>query len=238
MRPFGSAKSLEMRRRLAMKLLDAELSLHEVARRIGCHASSVMRWRDARSQHGDDGLKPKPVSGRPPKLTPRQRKRLVSLLQKGAMAHGYRTELWTTARIAELIEKTFGVRYHRDHIGRLMASLGWSYQKPERRALQRDEKAIQQWKRKQWPRIKKNAARLGAHIVFIDESGFLLIPLCERHGHPGVRLLFIIIIIVMTAFPLSRAYRSVPSANGSVFTTSFTTRTSSRRKSVNFSATC
>jgi len=71
------------------------------------------------------------------------------------MANGYRTELWTTARIAELIEKKFGVRYHRDHIGRLMASLGWTYQKPARRALQRDERKIEQWKKEDWPRIKK-----------------------------------------------------------------------------------
>lgn len=155
MRPYGSQRVLEMRRRRAIRLLDDGLTLHEVARRIGCHASSVMRWRDARDKHGDKGLKPKPVPGRPRKLTVRQRKRLVALLKKGAMAHGYRTELWTTARIAELIERSFAVHYHRDHVGRLMASLGWSYQKPERRALQRNEEAIEEWKRKEWPRIKK-----------------------------------------------------------------------------------
>ena len=155
MRPYGSQSNLEKRRRKAIHLLDDGLSLHEVARRIGCHASSVMRWRDARNKHGEKGLKPKPVPGRPRKLTVRQRKRLVALLKKGAMAHGYRTELWTTARIAELIKRTFAVHYHRDHVGRLMASLGWSYQKPERRALQRNEEAIEEWKHKEWPRIKK-----------------------------------------------------------------------------------
>lgn len=155
MRPFGSAKQLERRRRRAMKLLDSGLSLNEVARRIGCNASSVMRWRDARKQHGEPGLASKPVPGRPPKLTARQKKRLISLLLKGAMASGYQTQLWTTARIAQLIERTFGISYHRDHVGRLMAALGWSYQKPDKRALARDEQAIQAWKRKQWPRIKK-----------------------------------------------------------------------------------
>ena len=71
------------------------------------------------------------------------------------MAHGYRTELWTTARIAELIEREFGVTYHRDHVGRLMHNLGWSHQKPKRRALERNENNIEQWKRKEWPRVKK-----------------------------------------------------------------------------------
>ena len=71
------------------------------------------------------------------------------------MAHGYRTELWTTARIAEIIKKTFAVPYHRDHVGRLMHKLGWSHQKPESRALQRDEERIAHWKRREWPRVKK-----------------------------------------------------------------------------------
>jgi transposase len=155
MRPFGSPKQLEKRRHKAMELLDSGLSLNAVARKISCNASSVMRWRNKRDKHGDQGLKPKPVPGRPAKLTAQQKKRLISFLLKGAMANGYRTELWTTARIAELIEHNFAITYHRDHIGRLMASLGWSYQKPDKRALQRDEQAIQEWKRKEWPRIKK-----------------------------------------------------------------------------------
>lgn len=155
MRPFGSPKQLERRRRKAMELLDSGHSLNEVARRIGCNASSVMRWRNERQQHGDEGLKPKPVPGRPAKLKGSQKKSLVSILLKGAIANGYRTELWTTARIAALIELNFGITYHRDHIGRLMASLGWSYQKPEKRSLQRDEQAIEEWKRKEWPRLKK-----------------------------------------------------------------------------------
>lgn len=155
MRPFGSPLQLEVRRRKAMTLLDAGLSLNEVGRRTGASPSSVMRWRDERDAYGSDGLKPKPASGRPPRLSAKQRTRLTTLLLRGAMANGYRTELWTTARIAEMIEKTFGVHYHRDHIGRLMASLRWSYQKPDKRAMERNEEAIEAWKRKEWPRIKK-----------------------------------------------------------------------------------
>jgi transposase len=74
---------------------------------------------------------------------------------RGAIAHGYPTELWTCTRIADLIRVEFGVDYHRDHIGRLLHDLGWSYQKPERRALERDEAAIERWKHKDWPRVKK-----------------------------------------------------------------------------------
>ena len=154
-RPRGSAQELERRRHRAMKLLDEGRSLHEVGERIGCHASSVMRWRDARRQGGRKALKVRKASGRPSKLSEKQRAKLLELLLEGAMAHGYRTELWTTQRVAGLIEARFGVMYHRDHVGRLMRSLGWSCQKPERRAVERDEEAIKRWKRMAWPEVKK-----------------------------------------------------------------------------------
>lgn len=154
-RPKGSADLLADRRRRGLALLDSGCSLNEVGRQIGCGASSVMRWRDARSRQGERAFEVRFSPGRPLKLAIAQRKRLVRILLKGPMAQGYRTNLWTTARIAELVEREFAVRYHPDHIGRLMHSLGWTPQKPERRALERDEDQIERWKQKQWPRIKK-----------------------------------------------------------------------------------
>lgn len=155
MRPHGSPKQLEARRVRAIALVNEGRSLSEVARMVGSHASSVMRWRDAARRGGSAALKSKPAPGRPRKLTQRQTKRLVKLLLKGATAFGHSTELWTTRRIADLIEKEFGVSYHRDHVGRLLHRLDWSYQKPDRRALERDEQEIERWKREEWPRIKK-----------------------------------------------------------------------------------
>lgn len=155
MRPHGSPGMLEARRRRIIAFLKRNLSLHEIARRIGCHASSVLRWRNAFRSKGPEGLKPKPASGRPPKLSWQQKQRLVRLLAQGAVAHGYRTELWTTQRIADLIEQRLGVRYHRNHVGKLLHRVGWSHQKPERRAIEREEAAIQTWKQTVWPRVKK-----------------------------------------------------------------------------------
>src|SRR6516162_5192793 len=157
-RPKGSADLLEDRRKRALALLDHGYSLHEVGRRVGCAAVSVMLWRDARRRGGAQALKVRFSPGRPRKLEAAQGKRLVGLLLRGATAQGWRTNLWTTARIAELIRREFAIPYHRDHIGRLLHSLGWSVQKPERRALERDEEAIARWKRKDWPRIKKRCA--------------------------------------------------------------------------------
>ena len=155
MRPHGSPKTLEARRQRVVALLEQELSLHEIARRLGCHASSVLRWRNAWQAGGLDALKAKPAAGRPPRLTANQKARLVRLLTQGAMAHGYRTALWTTQRIAALIARRLGVRYHRNHVGKLLHQLGWSHQTPERRALERDDGAITAWKRSGWPRVKK-----------------------------------------------------------------------------------
>ncbi len=155
MRPHGSAQELERRRRSIIGLLRKKLSLHEIARRIGCHASSVLRWRDAWRRGGRAALKAKPASGRPPYLTPKQKRQFAVLLAQGAMAHGYRTESWTTRRIAALIERRFGVKYHRNHVGKLLHQLGWSHQKPERRAIERNQTAIAQWKRTIWPVVKK-----------------------------------------------------------------------------------
>jgi transposase len=156
MRPKGSADLLEHRRHRALALLDGgRRSLNEVARLVGSAASSVMRWRDARRRGGVKALKVRFSPGRPRRLTTAQRRSLVRRLLRGAMAYGYQTELWTTGRIADLIEREFAVRYHPDHVGRLLHDLNWSHQKPERRALERNTKAIERWKREHWPRVKK-----------------------------------------------------------------------------------
>jgi transposase len=146
---------LEYRRHHALELLDEGRSLHEVAGLVGCAPSSVMRWRDAREAGGEGALKVKPASGRPPKLTEKQKRSLEKILLKGPIASGYRTDLWTTARVAQVIERRFGVHYHRDHVGRLLGQMGWSHQKPERRASQRDEDRIADWVKNDWPRVKK-----------------------------------------------------------------------------------
>jgi len=184
MRPPGSPQQLEKRRRYAIRLLKAGKSLAAVARAMCASVSSVWEWWQAYRKHGSKGLRAKPTPGRPPGLSASQKKKLVQLLLRGPKAAGYKTELWTLKRIAQLIRRKFGIRYHPGHVWKLLTELGWSCQKPERRALQRDEAAIAHWKRYVWPQIKKKAKRLHAHLVFLDESGFLLIPNVKRTWAP------------------------------------------------------
>jgi transposase len=158
MRPKGSPRELERRREHAIALLESGHTPVHVARMLGVDRRSVRRWKSAHRKRGAKGIEARPTPGRPPKLDSRQRARLERLLLKGAKKAGYESDLWTCPRIAEVIFEQFGVDYHRDHIGRLLRSLGWSPQRPQRRAAERNEERIQGWIREDWPRIKKKPA--------------------------------------------------------------------------------
>lgn len=155
MRPSGSAEFLEQRRVRAILFLQDGIQPVEIARKIGVDRRSVRRWKAAFLKDGPGAIRAKPLSGRPAKLDPAEKKALESTLLQGARAVGYATDLWTCPRVAQMIHKTFGVRYHVDHIGRLLHSLGWSPQKPQRKAIERDEAAIQRWVKTTWPKVKK-----------------------------------------------------------------------------------
>ena len=155
MRPCGSKQKLEVRRRTAVELRKQGLSVRAVAGMVGSVPSSVVRWEQAFDRNGERGLDSIPQAGGKSRLSARQKRRLVKLLLRGPTAFGWRTELWTLSRVAEVIDRTFGVRYHISHVHRLLRSLKWSAQKPERLARERDDAAIETFRKKTWPAIKK-----------------------------------------------------------------------------------
>jgi transposase len=155
MRPVGKGTQLERRRQRAIALLKEGHAPVEVARLVGADRRSVRRWKAAYRKQGARGLAARAVPGRPSKLSPAQRRQLESLLVRGAAANGFESDLWTCPRVAQVITRRFGISYHVDHIGRLLRSLGWTPQRPTRRALERDEERIQRWIKQDWPRIKK-----------------------------------------------------------------------------------
>ena len=104
---------------------------------------------------GVEALKRQPAPGARPRLSEEQRHKVPELLARGAEAHGFRGELWTCERVAIVIRREFGVSYHPAHVSRLVRAEGLSLQKPQRRANQRDEEAIEDWKEKRWPSLKK-----------------------------------------------------------------------------------
>jgi transposase len=155
MRPSGTPQELEQRRVRGLHLLGEGFSPVEVARQIGVDRRSVRRWKAAARQGGASAVAAKPASGRPRRLSARDLRRLRRMLMKGALAVGLPTELWTCPRVSWLIQRHFGVHYHPAHVSRLLHGLGFSPQRPTRRALERDEERIRAWIEQDWPRVKK-----------------------------------------------------------------------------------
>jgi transposase len=155
MRTKGTAAELEMRRRIAGRLLLQGKKLQEVADAVAASMSSVKRWKKAVQEGGLDALAAKPQPGREPKLDEEQKAQLVETLLEGPIEAGYRTALWTCGRVAEVIQKRFHVNYHPCHVWKILRGLGWSCQKPEQKAREQDEKEVRRWRAVEWPRIKR-----------------------------------------------------------------------------------
>lgn len=157
-----------------------------IAEVLGVNKGTVSRWLAVAKAGGAEALLGHPGAGCPSKLTPAQLQTLPELLWHGAEAYGFRGDVWTCARIAQVIQWEFGVSYHRDHVSRLMKELGWTSQVPITRAMQRDEAAIEHWRGVVWPELRRQAVRERRTLVFIDESGFYLLPgLVKTYGPQG-----------------------------------------------------
>ena len=154
--------ALEQRRLQAAKLFEKGVTQAEVARQTGVSRESTRRWYNDWQNRGKAGLKQAGRAGRKPRLKPSQLEKLCKGLKEGPEVLGYGTGLWTTWRVADLIERQTGLKFHPGHVWRILRSLGWSCQRPTGRALQRDESAIQRWKQVRWPAIKKKPSRSGA----------------------------------------------------------------------------
>ena len=131
----------------------------EVAAAVGAPRQTVYRWLDVLSAEGLDGLRVMSKGGRPAQLDAEQHEELRRILLAGPQAAGFGTELWTIKRVRETIKRHFGVQYSEVHVWRLLGRLGFSSQKPEKRAKERDVQAIARWKKRTWPALKKSAAR-------------------------------------------------------------------------------
>ena len=148
-------RALERRRMWAARLLERGWSEAAVARRVGAHRQSVNRWARQLAAGGREALRKAGRAGRKPRLSEADRRQIIAGLQQGPEVLGYETGLWTSWRVADLIERECGVRYSTVHVWRILRELGWSCQRPVGRALERNERAIRRWKRKRWPEVKK-----------------------------------------------------------------------------------
>ncbi|WP_435883703.1 IS630 family transposase [Streptomyces griseomycini] len=154
--PLTRPQLAEARRVRAAELFDQGRSNAEIARMLGVSDESVRRWRRVWEKGGTDALRRRPATGRPPKLDDAQAERVRTALEQGAQAHGFEADLWTLERVGLVVERVAGVKLSKASVWRLLTGrLGWSLQRPERRAVERDESEIARWITHEWPRIKK-----------------------------------------------------------------------------------
>jgi transposase len=151
----------EGRRLRAWELHQQGWQQSAIAAALGVTPGAVSQWLGRARRGGVHALRRRVAPGPSPKLTTEQRAQLPTLLARGAEAFGFRGEVWTARRVAAVVAREFGVRYHPNHVGKLLRAAGWSAQKPIRRASQRDEAAIEAWRTERWPALKKKPTRRG-----------------------------------------------------------------------------
>ena len=166
----------EWRRLRAWELKQQGWSQHDIVVALGASKGAVSQWIHRAQNGGTEALRSHPSPGHPAKLTPSQKRQIPDFLWHGAEAYGFRGEVWTCNRVAQVIEWEFGVCYHKNHVSRLLKDLGWTPQIPITRAVQRDEAAISRWRIEMWPELCRQASRERRTLVCVDESGFYLLP--------------------------------------------------------------
>jgi transposase len=165
----------QWRRMQAWQLSKQGWKPRDIAIALDVSKGAVSQWLTTARLGGKAALRSRPRRGASSKLTAAQRRLIPDFLSHGSEAYGFRGELWTTARVAKVIEEEFGVSYHRGHVSRLLKQLQWTPQVPVLRAAQRDDKEIERWRQEVWPELKRRVPRERRTLVFTDESGFYLL---------------------------------------------------------------
>lgn len=173
---------MEARRFHAARLFARGESQAVVARTLAVTPMTACRWYAAWKVAGRRGLKGAGRAGRKPRLTAAELAGLDGALRRGAPAHGFKTDLWTLPRVAAVIERRTGVRYHPGHVWYLLRQLNWSLQRPARQARERDEAAIRQWVRQRWPAVKKTPAASGPGSSSRTKAGSRRSPSSDGRG--------------------------------------------------------
>jgi transposase len=174
--PFPGLDVREWRRMQALRLKQLGWKQRDIATALSASESAVSGWLAAAAERGPGALRSGATPGRPARLEDAQLRLLPDFLWHGAEAYGFRGEVWTCGRVAEVIEEEFGVRYHKGHVSRLLKARGWTPQVPITRAIQRNEEAIERWQRDVWPALRRRARRERRTLAFVDEAGFYLLP--------------------------------------------------------------
>src|SRR5512135_2990659 len=167
----------EWRRIRALDLKRQGWKQRDIATALDASEAAVSQWLAAARRGGPDAMISRTSRrGTTPKLAPEQVRLIPDFLWHGAEAYGFRGDVWTCERVAGVLYEEFGVSYSKSQVSRLLKRLGWTPQVPSTRAIQRDEEVIWRWRVESWPALKEKARRERRTLVFVDESGFYLLP--------------------------------------------------------------
>ena len=184
-------KQLAERRAEAIELLEAgEMKQVEIARHLGVTEAAVSKWKKQLAEEGPQALQMRTATGRPPKLDEAAKQELVKKLEEGAVAAGFPTEQWTQARVKKVIEREFGVVYHQNYISRWLDDLGWSVQKPDPKAIERDEELIRAWLKRGLAKDKKRRGgaaqrsylKMNLGVSYAEPVSFTWAPKGKHHN--------------------------------------------------------
>ena len=175
----AAESALQFRRRRAVELIQQGESKEIISRILGVSKNSLNVW--LRKTEAGENLNTKPSEGRPRRLNSQQLAELEELLKRGATAHGWNNNLWTTRRVREVIKNHFATEFCRSHVWHILHDyLHWSAIRPAQQAAKRDDEEIARWKVEDFPRIERQAKERNAHLAFIDECGFMMMPTIRR----------------------------------------------------------
>lgn len=179
-----SRKELERLRFQAIKLKKEGKKINDIAHSFGLHRCTVSSWFTKLKRFGKKSLKQKKAKGRSPKLNQNDKKQILNWLKNPATKYGFETPVWTIKRIQVLIKKNLEKSIHKSNVWEWVKKWGLTNQKPTRRSIQRDEKAVEKWKSEEWPNIIEHQRRWQAILYFQDESGISLTAVMGKTWAP------------------------------------------------------
>jgi len=176
---------MRQRRQQAARLFaGGRLILAAIARYLKVSRQSVGRWYAAWKRGGAAALRGAGRAGRKPKLDRPQLRQVDRALRQGARVHGFGTDLWTLPRVAMVIERLTGVRYHPGHVWKILGAMDWTLQRPAKQARERDPEKVQLWLKERWPAVKKTLGAAGPGSSSRTKAGS---PSAPRSAAPGPR---------------------------------------------------
>lgn len=177
-------EALNERRRIAVRMFERNLDVHDIATLLDCHPQTIRTWRRVYHDGGWDALRAKPHLGPTCKLNDQQKQTLITWLAQSPTDFHDDATLWTTKLIARLIHDQLGVDYSHNHVGVILHEPGYSWQMPAKQARERDEQKITQWREQTWPQIVAESKKRGSTLAFIDEAGYSMIPTLKKQWAP------------------------------------------------------